>query len=129
MTAEALTPEGLRAVLETSRLSLRALFRTLDRLHLAQDLPPELRALFALDADLAEALWALDQPARRLDVAAMTRDTIASLGSIPEALTGFFALLNAAEQTALARAVRGVRATLAPTDAYLQIPGRDPAAD
>lgn len=120
-------PSGMREVLEMSRLKLLALFRSLDRLHLAQKLPPELRALFELDADLAEALWALDQPIGRLDVRAMTRDTIASLGAIPEALTAFFALLSASEQTQLARTVNAVRASLAASEAYLQIPGRDPA--
>jgi len=115
-------------VLETSRLSLRALFRTLDRLHLAQKLPRELCALFELDADLAEALWVLDQPIRRFDVAAMTRDTIASLAAIPEALTAFFELLSASEQAELAGAVKAVRASLSLSDAYLEIPGRDPAA-
>ena len=56
----------------------------------------------------------------------MTRDTAASLGAIPEALTAFFALLSASEQTQLARMVNAVRAGLSTSDAYLQIPGRDP---
>ena len=59
----------------------------------------------------------------------MTRDTIAALGAIPAALRAFFELLSAPEQAELAFAVRAVRASLAPSDAYLQIPGRDPAAD
>jgi hypothetical protein len=126
--AEEVAPAGLREVLETSRLSLLALFRTLDCLGLVQTLPRELRTLFELDADLAEALWALDQSIQRIDVTAMTRDTLASLAAIPEALTAFFALLSAPEQAELAFAVKAVRASLAPSDAYLQIPGRDPAA-
>jgi hypothetical protein len=117
----------MREVLEMCRLKLLALFRSLDRLHLAQELPPELRALFELDADLAEALWGLDQPMGSLDVRAMTRDTVASLGAIPEALTAFFALLSSSEQTQLAHTVNAVRAGLSTSDAYLQIPGRDPA--
>ena len=116
----------MREVLEMSRLKLLALFRSLDRLHLAQKLPRELRALFELDADLAEALWGLDQPLGRLDVKAMTRDTVASLGAIPEVLAAFFALLSASEQTQLARTVNAVRAGLSASDAYLQIPGRGP---
>lgn len=127
-TSEEEAPPGMREVLEMSRLKLLALFRSLDHLHLTQNLPPELRALFELDADLAEALWGLEQPIGRLDVRAMTRDTVASLGAIPEALTAFFALLNSSEQTQLAHTVNAVRAGLAASDAYLQIPGRDPAA-
>ena len=88
----------------------------------------ELRTLFHLDADVAEALWALDQPITRFDVMAMTRDTVASLATIPEALTAFLDLLNPSAQAQLAAAVKAVRASLAPSDAYLQIPGRDPAA-
>lgn len=128
-TVEASAPAGFREMLETCRLKLLALFRSLDRLDLVQDLPPELRVLFELDADFAEALWALDQPIRRLDVGAMTRDTITSLRAIPEALHAFFALLSESEQRQLARTVNAVRASLAVSDAYLQIPGRDPAAD
>jgi len=57
-------PADLRARLETSRLDLLALFRALDRLGLAlAEIPQRLiRQLFELDADCAEALWALDQP-------------------------------------------------------------------
>jgi hypothetical protein len=125
-TAEEQAPIGLREVLETSRLSLLALFRTLDRLHLVQTLPPELRILFELDADLAEALWALDQPIGCLDVTVMSHDTVGSLAAIPDALSALFALLSAPEQAQLAFAVKAVRASLCPSDAYLQIPGRDP---
>lgn len=119
----------LRALLERSRLGLLRLFRALDRLGLAQDLPPELRELFELDADLVEALWVLDQRPGQFDMSAMVRDTVASLGAIPDALTAFFALLNADEQSRLAACANAVRATLVASDAYLQIPGRDPAAD
>lgn len=119
----------LRALLERSRLGLLRLFRALDRLGLAQEVPPQLRELFELDADLAEALWVLDQPPGQFDLSAMTRDTVASLGAIPDALTAFFALLSADEQSRLAACANAVRATLVASDAYLQIPGRDPAAD
>jgi hypothetical protein len=121
-------PPGLRDVLEANRLSLLALFRALDRLGLAQKIPPELRTLFELDADLAEALWALDQPSRRFDIGAMTRDTLASLAAIPEALHAFLQQLSAPAQAQLLPCMKAVRASLAPTDAYLQIPGRDPTA-
>lgn len=122
-------PAGLREMLETTRLSLRALFRALDLLHLAQRVPAELHALFELDADLAEALWALDQPIGRLDVAAMTRDTIASLDAIPDALRAFLGLLSAPARAKLEDCANAVRGSLVLSDAYLQIPGRDPAAD
>ena len=58
-----------------------ALFRALDRLNLTpQQIPHRLiRQLFELDADLAEALWGLDQPPGKLNVKAMLRDTLAAL--------------------------------------------------
>ena len=68
-------PPGLRQKLEIRRLDLLGLFRALDRLHLAQGLPPELRELFELDADFAEALWVLEQSAGRFDLDAMSADT------------------------------------------------------
>lgn len=127
-TTESVVPVGLREVLERSRLSLLALFRALDRLHLAQQIPPELHELFELDADLVEALWALDQPSGKLDAGAMTRDTVASLGAIPDALTEFLQLLRAPVQSELAACMSEVRASLARSDAYQQVPGRDPNA-
>src|SRR5437762_8116628 len=70
-------PDDLRSRLETARLDLLALFRTLDRLNLSAGEIPQrlLQQLFKLDADYAEALWALDQPASSLDRPAMLRDT------------------------------------------------------
>lgn len=121
-------PPGLREVLEANRLNLLALFRALDRLGLAQKIPPELRTLFELDADLAEALWVLDQPSRRFDMGAMTRDTLASLAAIPEAIQTFLQQMSVPAQGQLLSYVKVVRASLAPADAYLQIPGRDPTA-
>jgi len=117
---------GLRELLERSRLSLLTLFRALDRLELAQEIPPELHMLFELDADLAEALWVLDQPRGRFDLSAMTADTMVSLSAIPDALRAFFSLLSAPAQAELSVCADAVRATLVPSDAYLQIPGRDP---
>lgn len=87
-------PPDLRQRLETTRLELLALFRALDQLLIAQDLPEELRYLFELDADFAEALWALDQPPGRLDFSAMTRDTLASLADLPNARQDFLDTLN-----------------------------------
>src|SRR6266516_3695727 len=63
----------LRSRLETARLNLLALFRALDRMRLSPAEIPQrpLRQLFELDADLVEALWALDQPAGHLDLRAI----------------------------------------------------------
>src|SRR5437867_1753943 len=62
-------PDGLRARLEVARLDLLALFRALDGMNLSPEEIPQrlLRQLLEWDADLAEALWALDQPAGSLD--------------------------------------------------------------
>lgn len=119
-------PADLRARLERARLDLRALFRALDQVFLAQDLPDELHALLELDADFAEALWALDQPRGRFDLAAMTRDTLASLAGVANAREEFLGCLDADEQRRLAARLAVVRLTLRPDDAYLEIPGRDP---
>ena len=79
------TPADLRTRLETARLDLLALFRTLDRMHLAASEIPQklLQQLFKLDADCAEALWSLDQPTANLDRRAMLRDTLATLNQLP----------------------------------------------
>jgi hypothetical protein len=57
-------PSDLRTRLETARLDLLPLFRALDRMNLTPaEIPRRLvRQLFEMDADFAEALWALDQP-------------------------------------------------------------------
>jgi len=57
--------EQLRPRLEAAGLELRALYRSLDRMLLAQDVPAGLRRLHELDADFAEALLVLDQPRGR----------------------------------------------------------------
>ncbi len=121
-------PVNLRARLEAARLDLRALFRALDEMGLAQGLPSELQDLMELDADFAEALWVLDQPVGRFDLAAMTRDTLASFAALPATLEDFFALLPPRTRTALAARVTPVRSALHAHDAYLYIPGRDPQA-
>ena len=128
-TCEAAVPPGLRTGLEGGRLALLAVFRALDRLHLAQDLPPALRALFELDATLAEALWVLDQPqGAGFDTAAMARDTQATLAAIPRKFAEFLDLLSPADTRALTPTMATVYETLSRQDAYLQIPGRDPTA-
>ena len=74
-------PADLRTRLETARLDLLALFRALDRMDLSPiEIPQRLiRQLFELDADYAEALWALDQPKGALDLRTLLRDTLAAL--------------------------------------------------
>ena len=58
----------------------------------------------------------------------MTRDTVASLGAIPEALTEFLQLFRRPVQSELAACMSVVRTSLAQADAYQQVPGRDPKA-
>jgi hypothetical protein len=94
---------------------------------LAQDLPVELRRLQELDADFAEALWVLDQPPRAFDLSAMARDTLVSLGRVPAAREAFLAVFDAPTRVHLEARTRATRSILSPEDAYLDIPGRDPA--
>src|SRR5882762_9566462 len=84
-------PPDLRTRLEAARLELLALFRALDRMNLsAAEIPQRLpRQLFELDADYAEALWALDQPVTNLDRRIMLRDTLAALKRLPGASDQF----------------------------------------
>lgn len=117
-------PPGLRSKLEAARLDLLALFRSLDRLHLFQDLPSVLREAFELDADLAEGLWALDQPPERLNFRAMIRDTLASLAAIPAARARLLDPLGDESRARLAANVVVVRGTLDPKEAYNDIPDR-----
>lgn len=120
--------EQLRPRLEAARLELRALYRALDRMLLAQDLPAGLRQLQELDADLAEALWVLDQPRGRFNLSAMIEDTLASLNRLPFARARFLASFDDATRAAIAERAQATRMVLVPSDAYLEIPGRDPAA-
>ena len=85
--SSSLISSDLRARLETARLDTLALLRAIDQALLPpRDLPQtELLQLYELDADCAEALWALDQPKGALDVEAMVRDTLASLNRLPAA--------------------------------------------
>lgn len=122
-------PADLRERLEKARLDQLALFRALDHLDLTpQEIPQaELRELFELDADFAEALWALDQPPGSLDFGAMVRDTLDSLERLPDAREEFLELLAPRAHKPLARLESEVRAELNPQEAYNQVPGRDPS--
>jgi len=121
-------PLDLRARLEAARLDLLALFRALDRLHLAPEQLPQrlLRQLFELDADYVEALWALDQPPGTLNPQAMLRDTLAALEQLPAACSRFRKTLPSPAQHTLSRLELTIRVNLSPTEAYNMVPGRDP---
>ena len=121
-------PSDLRLRLETARLDLLALFRALDRMDLAPTAIPQrlIRQLFELDADYAEALWALDQPPASLDLHAMLRDTTAALEMLPEASARFRKHLPKRDLPVLAALEITVRRNLPSTEAYNMVPGRDP---
>ena len=127
-TSSAEPAEQLRPQLEEARLALRALYRSLDRMRLAQELPAGLRRLQELDADFAEALWVLDQPRGRFNLSAMVDDTLASLSRLAPARAALLASFDDATRAALEDRAQATRTVLSPTDAYLEIPGRDPAA-
>ena len=118
-------PPGFRERLESTRLELLALYRALDRMLLAQDVPDELRELGELDADLAEALYALDQPPHRFDFAVMVRDTTASLEKLPAAREKFLAQFDGPTRGKLVERAAATRGVLRPEEAYFEIPGRD----
>jgi len=121
-------PADLRARLEAARLDLLALFRALDRMDLAPaEIPQRLiRQLLELDADFAEALWALDQPPGTLDLKLMLRDTLAALDQLPEASTRFRKNLPQRAHPALLQLEAILRHSLPPAEAYNMVPGRDP---
>jgi hypothetical protein len=121
-------PAALRARLETARLDLLALFRALDRMDLSPaEIPQRLiRPLFELDADYAEALWALDQPPATLDLHAMLRDTLAALDQLPEACARFRTHLPRRARVVLAQLEITVRSSLDPAEAYSMVPSRSP---
>lgn len=121
-------PADLRARLEAARLDLLGLFRALDRMDLAPaEIPQRLmRQLFELDADYAEALWALDQPAHTLDVNLMLRDTLVALEQLPEASNRLRKNLPKRAHPVLAQLEITVRQSLQPAEAYNMVPGRDP---
>jgi hypothetical protein len=120
--------EELRKRCETARLDLRALYRSLDRHHLLRDVPREVHALQEIDADLAEALWVLDQRHGQFDLKAMTRDTEDSLERIPAARDRVLALLTEDEREDVLEDMSTIRVSLMPEEAYLEVPGRDPMA-
>lgn len=121
-------PADLRARLQAARLDLLALFRALDRMDLSPaEIPQRLmRQLFELDADYAEALWALDQPPASLDLHAMLRDTMAALEQLPEACARFRSNLPPRSHPTLNHLEIAIRQSLDAAEAYNMVPGRDP---
>ena len=121
-------PADFRTRLEEARLDLLALFRALDRMDLTPSEIPQrlLRQLFELDADYAEALWALDQPSGSLDLKTMLRDSLAALEQLPAASARFRKNLPRRAHPALAQLEATVRHTLLQAEAYTMVPGRDP---
>jgi hypothetical protein len=126
--SQAEIPADLRARLEAARLDLLALFRALDQIGLAPaEIPQRLiRQLFELDADYAEALWALDQSPGTLDLRLMLRDTLAALEQLPGATARLRKNLPKHAHRSLARLEVSVRQSLLPAKAYNMVPGRDP---
>ena len=121
-------PPDLRGRLETARLDLLALFRALDKMYLTPlDIPQRLlQHLFELDADCAEALWALDQPPGEIDLRAMLRDTLAALEQIPKECARFRKNLPPRARPILASLEPAVRQSLNPSEAYNMLPGTHP---
>ena len=121
-------PIDLRGRLERARLETLALLRTLDQTALApQDLPHvALADLARLDADCAEALWALDHPSGALDLDAMVRDTLTSLDALGEVRAHVRRGVPAACQPRLTALEPLIRATLDPREAYHDVPDADP---
>lgn len=121
-------PSDLRVRLETARLDLLALFRALDRMQLRPTEIPQrlIHQLFELDADYAEALWALDQPPASLDLRAMLCDTLAALDRLPEACARFRTHLPPHAHAILAQLEITVRNGLDPAEAYGMVPSRHP---
>lgn len=122
-------PHDLRPRLETTRLDTLALLRALDRAPVpAPDLPqPHTHELFELDADCAEALWALDQPPGSLNFKAMVQDTLDSLDELPAVREEVRDRLPHALRSRVLELERRIRPTLDPREAYSQVPGRDPS--
>ena len=121
-------PPDLRPRLEAARLDLLALFRALDRMDLTPaEIPQRLiRQLFEVDANYVEALWGLDQPPGKLNLATMLRDTLAALEQLPDACSRFRSDLPSRSHATLSRLEVSTRSKLNPAEAYNMVPGRDP---
>ena len=119
-------PPDLRPRLETARLDTLALLRALDQSLIPVPHLPHaaLHHLYELDADCAEALWALDQPAGALDVRTMVRDTLRSLDHLLAARAAVHARIPTPSRVAALES--SIRAELDPGEAYNDVPGHFP---
>ena len=119
-------PADLRSRLEVARLDTLALLRALDQALIPLPRLPhvELQQLYQLDADCAEALWALDHPIGSVDVAAMVRDTLASLQHLPAARDVVRTRIPAPARVAALES--SIRAALDPREAYNDVPDHLP---
>lgn len=115
-------PADLRTRLEVARLENLVIMRTLDHALPIGTLIPrgEILAFGELDADCGEALWALDQPPKSLDVRAMVRDTLASLERLPAVRQHLRDLFLEYPLETEKEILHG----LDPAEAYSQVPGR-----
>ncbi len=123
-------PHDLRQVLEEERLESLILFRTLDRLGVGEREVGKraLLELMELDADCAEALWALDQPARKIAPKPMLRDTLESLKILPARREAYVESLPKSLKAEVQSLRKRVELTVSPHEAYNCVPGRDPSA-
>ena len=114
----------LRDTLEKARQEQLALFRGLDRVNVsAHEMPQrELKKLMELDADCAEALWAMDNP-NGLNLKMMVRDTKKSLRLIPKIRKELLEKLPERVLTPLEKYVSQILTTLTSKDSYRDIPG------
>jgi hypothetical protein len=119
-------PTDFRTRLEAARLETLALLRALDHARIALPHLPhaELHHLYELDADCAEALWALDQPAGALDVSTMVRDTLRSLDHLLAARAAVRAHVPTPPRVEALES--SIRAELDPREAYNDVPGHFP---
>ncbi len=115
----------LRARLEEARLDNLALIRALDRIP-ARIPQREVHNLFTLDADCAEALWALDRPPGSFNFEAMVRDTVASLDALPDARQHVRSRIPPPHASKALNIEQAIRVALEPEEAYNDVPGRDP---
>jgi len=58
----------------------------------------------------------------------MIEDTLAALSRLAPARAAFLASFDDETKAAIEERAQATRTVLSPTDAYLEIPGRDPAA-
>jgi hypothetical protein len=126
--ASPFVPSDLRPRLEAARLDTLALLRAADQASIPlRKLPErELHQLYELDADCAEALWALDQPPGSLDFAAMVKDTLASLDQLPAAREFIRLHLPKDAKSKVQILENTIRTNLHPREAYDGVDSHDP---